>query len=93
MFVKHVDTSGRPLHMRISEHSNDANNNKSISALAKYATETNHKIDVDNVKIIDMERFSKKRSFSEMLYIYYHKHTLNRMKYVEFLKKYLSDFN
>lgn len=64
-----------------NEHRRDVINSKSeTSALALHVENTKHVIDFDSFKIIDQENTKKKREFSEILHIYYHNNTLNRIE-------------
>ena len=71
----------------MNEHNRDVKNFVNTSALAMHVSETGHNIDFDKAKILNKESNFFKCSFSEMLNIYYHSNTLNRIEDTQFLKK------
>ena len=74
------------LKKRIGEHKGDIRNNRESSALALHTISTNHKINFENVHILDTVNFKKQREFVEMLNIHYYPNTLNRMEDSLFLR-------
>ena len=47
---------------------------------------TQHKVNFDNVRILDNIKYKKQREFVEMLNIHYYPKTLNRMEDTLFLR-------
>lgn len=68
---------------------NDVQKNKESSALARHGNECKHKLDFENVKILDTEQQRNKRYCSEMISVYYPDHTLKKMEDTSFFFKHL----
>ena len=75
----YISQSGRKLQCRKNEHIKDVEKLNEKSALANHVRYTGHKINFEKVKILDTEVSKRKRLFSEMINIYYHNNTLNRI--------------
>ena len=75
----YIGISKRKLKKRTCEHVRAVKNCSNNSALAVHVEKTAHTINFNNIKIIDKETNFFKRSFSEMLNIYFHNNTLNHI--------------
>ena len=82
----YIGMSKRKLKTRTNEHIRAVKQCSENSALATHVDNTGHKIDFEKVNILDTEKNFYKRSFSEMLNIYYHDNTLNCIQDLNFLK-------
>ena len=82
----YIGVSKRKLKKRTYEHTRAVKNCASNSALVLHAEKTGHTIDFNNAKILHNETNFFKRSFSEMLNIYYHNNALNHIEDTQFLK-------
>lgn len=89
--ASYVGMSKRKLKKRIYEHKYAIKNSSPTSALSEHVSQTNHKIDFDNTKIIDVENNYYKRTFSEMLNIHSQKNSLNRIEDTKNLKQIYKD--
>ena len=84
----YIGTSKRFLKKRKDEHIRDVKNVNERSALVQHIAEWhNHTFDFDNIRILDVENNKIKREFSEMLNIYLHPNTINRMEDINNLKQ------
>ena len=82
----YIGMSKRKLKTRTTEHIRAVKQCSEKSALATHVEKTGHKIDFNKVNILDIEKNFYKRSFSEMLNIYFHDNTLNCIQDLNFLK-------
>ena len=76
----YIGQSLRKLSFRLNEHRSYVEKNCQKSVIAKHANSMNHKIDFDNIKILDNEAILKKRLFSEMVNIHISQKTLNKIE-------------
>lgn len=65
----YIGTTKRSLETRVNEHKADINRNKESTALSQHITNTSHKPDFDNIRILDKENNDKKRYTRESLRI------------------------
>ena len=82
----YIDMSKRKLKTWTNEHIRTVKQCSENSALATHVEKIGHTIDFKITNIVDVDRNFYKRSFSEMLNIYFHDNTLNCMQNLNFLK-------
>ena len=82
----YIGMSKRKLKTRTTKHIRAVKQCSENSALATHVEKAGHKIDFEKVNIFDTEKNFYKRSFSEMLNIYFHDNTLICIQDLNFLK-------
>ena len=82
----YIGMSKRKLKTRTYEHIRVVQQCSENSTRATHVEKTGHEIDFEKINIVDVEKNFYKRSFSEMLNIYFHDNTLNCMQDLNFLK-------
>ena len=84
--ASYVGQTSRKLIIRSKDHASDCKFKRDRSVLHEHIANTNHKIDFNNIKILDQEQNLKKRLLSEMLHIHSQHNSLNRQFDTNFLK-------
>ena len=80
----YIDQTKRSFLERITEHKKC---NKEDSVLLQHQINNNHKINWEATKILDKEKNSNKRLFSEMIHINSFKFTLNKIEDIQSLNR------
>ena len=76
----YIGKTARCLIRRIEEHKHGTGKDEYISSLYKHSTSTGHKIDYENVEILDKASTDNKLLLKKMLHINKLKPTLNKQK-------------
>ena len=82
----YIGMSKRKLKTRTNEHIRAVKQCSENSTLATHVEKTGHTIDFKKTDIVDAEKNFYKRSFSEMLNVYFHDNTFNCMHDLNLLK-------
>ena len=88
----YIGQTSQLLKNRQAQHQNNVKNRDKKSALANHVINTGHKINLNNITILDIEPHKKIREFSEMLNIHTHQNTLNRTEDTQMLKNIYKSF-
>lgn len=94
----YLGQTSQNLRNRISLHKSDIKGNKQRCALTTHVIDNTppHKMDFDNIKILDKEQNLCKRSFLEMVYIYKKQNNINKKTDIQNLSiiySYLLSYN
>lgn len=81
--LSYIGQTGRSLHARLISHKSDVRTNKTSCQLSIHVNQLGHLADFDNVKILDRENNTKKRTFLEMVRISQSEETMNSRKDIE----------
>lgn len=79
----YIGQTSRNLGGRITSHKSDIRRQVVSCALAKHQVESGHRIDLENVKILDTERNLFKRTFIEMIRISQKQNAINSKKDID----------
>ena len=75
----YVGQTKRKLKKKIDKHRADVRKNFTISVINNHKTYNNHKINWNNIEILDHEKSYKKRLISEMVFIKRQTNGINRV--------------